>query len=150
MAYGTNALKGRYQVKNPEKYKGDVNTVFYRSSWELKFFNYCDVNANIVYWSSEEIVLKYISPIDGKYHRYFLDGHVEARMPDGSLQKYMVEIKPKKFTMEPVPQKTKTKAYINECIQWAVNQAKWAVATEVCADNGWKFLILTEKELGIS
>jgi hypothetical protein len=32
---------------------------------------------------------------------------------------------------------------------WGVNQAKWKAASEFCADRKWRFLIMTEKELGI-
>ena len=30
-----------------------------------------------------------------------------------------------------------------------VNQSKWKAADNFCKDRGWKFLVLTEKELGI-
>jgi hypothetical protein len=33
---------------------------------------------------------------------------------------------------------------------WGVNQSKWRQATEFCDAQGWKFLILTEKELGLT
>jgi hypothetical protein len=32
---------------------------------------------------------------------------------------------------------------------WGVNEAKWKAAAVYCNDRGWKFDILTEKELGI-
>jgi hypothetical protein len=28
-----------------------------------------------------------------------------------------------------------------------VNQAKWQAAEEYCKDKGWKFVIMTEKEI---
>ena len=149
MAYGSNTYKGKYQVKNPEKYRGDPNNVISRSSWETKFFIYCDTNSYIIEWASEEIIIPYVSPLDGKKHRYFVDGYIKVLKPDGTTAKYMVEIKPKKFTVEPIPQQRKTKQYINECLQWAVNQAKWKAATEVCKDNGWDFIILTEDHLKV-
>ena len=41
------------------------------------------------------------------------------------------------------------KRYINEVMTWGVNEAKWRAAAVYCNDRGWKFDILTEKELGI-
>jgi hypothetical protein len=41
------------------------------------------------------------------------------------------------------------KRYINEVMTWGVNEAKWKAAAVFCNDRGWKFDILTEKELGI-
>lgn len=32
---------------------------------------------------------------------------------------------------------------------WGVNEAKWKAAEEYCKDRGWKFIIMTEHELGI-
>ena len=149
MAYGKNTYRGKYKVKNPEKYRGDPNNVVYRSSWETKFFIYCDTNKNVIEWASEEIVIPYVSPLDGKRHRYFVDGYMKVRQADGTIQKYMVEIKPKKYTVPPVQPQRKTQQYLQECLQYAVNQAKWEAATNVCLDNGWKFIILTEDHLKV-
>ena len=45
--------------------------------------------------------------------------------------------------------KKPTRRYITEVSTWAVNQAKWKAAKEYCDDRQWKFMIMTEKELGI-
>jgi hypothetical protein len=111
--------------------------------------SYCDLNENILEWGSEEIALPYRSPIDGKIHRYFPDFYIKVKENNGSIQKYIIEIKPKKQTIEPKVQKRKTKGYIFEVTEWARNQAKWKVAEEFCEDRRWKFKILTEEDLGI-
>ena len=139
------ALKGKYKVKNPEKYKGDHNNVFYRSSWELRFFNYCDKNPDIIKWSSEEIVIPYRSPIDGKRHRYFPDVWMKTKNGDT----YLIEIKPFKETHEPKKRSRITKQYLYEVKTWGINSSKWKAAQEYCKDRGWIFKIITEKELGI-
>jgi len=36
---------------------------------------------------------------------------------------------------------------INEVMTWGKNQSKWKAAEEYCKDRGWKFQIITEKEL---
>jgi hypothetical protein len=143
------SYKGKYQPSYPQKYKGDPTNIVYRSLWERRFMSYCDLNENILEWGSEEIALPYRSPIDGKIHRYFPDFYIKVKENNGSIQKYIIEIKPKKQTIEPKVQKRKTKGYIFEVTEWARNQAKWKVAEEFCEDRRWKFKILTEEDLGI-
>ena len=65
--------KGRYRPSNPRKYKGDPTNVIYRSSWELKFMKWCDLNESVMEWQSEEFAIPYKHPIDGRFHRYFPD-----------------------------------------------------------------------------
>lgn len=149
MAYGKNCYQGKFTPKNPEKYKGDVSNIVARSSWERIAFNYLDLHPGVIQWASEEIVIPYISPIDGKRHRYFVDLYFKIKDSNGNIKAYLAEIKPYKFTIPPLEPKRKTKQYIQEVTQYAVNQAKWKAATEVCKDNDIGFLILTENELGI-
>ena len=33
---------GKYKPLNPQKYKGNVSNIIYRSSWEKRFMIYCD------------------------------------------------------------------------------------------------------------
>ena len=134
--------KGKYKVKNPEKYRGDPTNVTYRSSWELRFFNYCDRNSDILQWSSEEIVIPYKSPIDGRWHRYFPDVWIKT-----ANDTYLIEIKPFKETQEPKKRSRITKNYLYEVKTWGINTNKWKAAQEFCADRKWKFKIITEKEM---
>lgn len=141
--------QGRYPVANPSKYRGDSTNVIYRSLWELKFMKYCDNNPNVLSWGSEEVVIPYLSPVDGKIHRYFVDFYMEVKDATGKVTHYLIEIKPARFTQPPVNPGRKTKGYIQEVMQYGVNQAKWKSAEQVCKKRGWKFEILTERELGI-
>jgi hypothetical protein len=143
------SYKGKYQPSNPKKYKGDPTNIIYRSLWERKFMVYCDSNQNILEWGSEELALPYRSPIDNKIHRYFPDFYIKVKESTGQIKKYLIEIKPKKQTIEPIPQKRKTKGYIYEVYEYAKNQAKWKAAQEFCEDRQWEFKVLTEDELGI-
>jgi len=143
------SYKGKYQPTNPKKYKGDSTNIIYRSLWERKFMIYCDTNENILEWFSEEIAVPYRSPIDNKIHRYFPDFYIKVKESNGSIKKYIIEIKPKKQTVEPQVQKRKTKGYIYEVYEYAKNQAKWKAAEEWCADRGYEFKVLTEDDLGI-
>ena len=149
MAYGTNSYKGKFKPKNPEKYKGDVTKITYRSSYELKAFNYLDCHPNVIFWNSEEVIIPYISPLDGKYHRYFVDLWFQIKDDKGNTKTYLAEIKPHKYTMPPTEPKRKTQGYVKEVMQYAVNKAKWEAAEEVCKDNGIEFKLITENELGI-
>ena len=143
------SYKGKYQPSNPKIYKGDPTNIIYRSLWERKFMVYCDSNQNILEWGSEELALPYRSPIDNKIHRYFPDFYIKVKESTGQIKKYLIEIKPKKQTIEPIPQKRKTKGYIYEVYEYAKNQAKWKAAQEFCEDRQWEFKVLTEDELGI-
>jgi hypothetical protein len=143
------AYSGKYLPSNCKKYKGNPTNIVYRSLWELKFMKWCDSNNNILEWGSEEIIVPYRSPIDGKYHRYFVDFYVKVITRTGDIKKYLIEIKPKKQTMEPAVQNRKTKKYITEVTTYVVNQAKWEAAREWCADRKLEFLILTEDHLNV-
>lgn len=141
------AYRGKFIPKNPHKYRGDPTNIVWRSSWELRVMRNLDENPNILEWSSEEIIVPYISPIDNKRHRYYPDMVAKTKQIDGSIKTMMIEIKPKKETVEPKPQKKRTKKYINEVMTWAKNSAKWTYAREYCADRNWDFVLLTEDQI---
>jgi hypothetical protein len=141
------AYSGRYIPTNPKKYRGNVDKVYYRSMWERKFMVYCDRNSAILEWGSEEVVIPYISPLDGKRHRYFPDFYIKVKQTDGSVKKMIIEVKPKKQCSPPVSSR-KTKRFISEVRTWGVNKAKWEAAIEFCNDRMMEFKILTEDHLG--
>ena len=139
--------QGFFKPTNPKKYRGDAENIVYRSGWEKKVMNWCDTNKSVVSWSSEEVVIPYMSPIDNRVHRYFVDFYVEAIDNNGNKQTYLLEVKPKAQTQEPKFQKRKTKKYITEVMTWGVNEAKWKAAQEYCKDHGWQFKLITEADL---
>jgi hypothetical protein len=145
----TKTYKGKFRVDNPVKYRGDISNIVYRSLWELRFMKWCDKNQSVEEWGSETVIVPYISPIDRKAHRYFVDFYVKVRNKNGALQKYLIEIKPERFTKPPAIPKKKTKRFIDEVFQYSVNDAKWKAAFEFCKDRNMTFMILTEKDLGI-
>ena len=143
------SYKGKYKPMNPKKYKGDPTQVIYRSLWERKLMVYCDKNTSVIEWGSEEIIIPYRSPKDGRIHRYFPDFYMKVKEANGKIQSYLVEVKPKKQTECPKPRRVKTKAYLSEVMTYATNAAKWESAIEYCDDRGWKFKLITEHELEI-
>jgi hypothetical protein len=141
--------KGRYRVNNTSKYRGDVNEVIYRSSWECKFMKWCDNNPAVLEWGSEIMVIPYKSPVDNKIHRYFVDFYIKVKDRNGHVLKYLIEIKPERFTKPPEIPKRQSKKFIDEVFLYGQNQAKWKAADEYCSSRGMKFMVLTEKDLGI-
>lgn len=148
------AYKGVFRARNPKKYKGDASNIIYRSRWELKLMMHLDEHPDVIEWSSEEVVIPYKSPIDGRMHRYFVDFYVKKKNRDGKIESVLIEVKPLAQTKAPEVTVTKgqkpTRRYINEVMTWGVNSAKWQAAEEFCKDRGWKFVIMTERELGIT
>ena len=143
------AYSGRFLPKNPQKYRGNPTNIIYRSTWERRVMNWLDTTENIVEWGSEELIIPYRSPTDGKIHRYFPDFYVKVRQKDATIRVMILEIKPHKQTIEPVKKSRVTKQYIQEVVTYGINQSKWKAATEFCADRGWTFKVLTEHDLGI-
>jgi hypothetical protein len=144
------AYKGRFKPLNPSKYKGDPTNVIYRSLLERRFMVYCDQKPWVLEWSSEEIVIPYKSPIDNRYHRYFVDFWVKYRQAGGDVKTVLIEVKPFSQTQEPKRHSgtmKPTRRYLNEVMTWGVNQAKWKAANEYCLDRNWQFKLLTEKDL---
>ena len=138
------SYKGLYRPTNPKKYVGNTKQIVYRSLLERRFMRYCDLNEDILYWASEELPVRYYSPLDKKYHRYFPDFVVKTANND----KYMIEIKPSRQAVKPKPPKKKTKSYMRESFEYIKNQAKWQAAKLYCEDKGMQFKIITEKDLG--
>ena len=142
------SYKGRYTIKNPDKYAGDAKKVIYRSLWERNTFRWCENNPKVKLWNSEEVVVPYVSTVDKKLHRYYVD--LLIQMEDKKT--YLVEIKPKKETQPPKKRSRKTKKYINEQLTYIKNNDKWEAANKFAEHNGWKFQVWTEetlKNLGI-
>lgn len=112
---------------------------------------YLDAHPDVISWGSEEVIVPYVSPIDSRYHRYFPDFVVRKRNRNGTIETVMIEVKPYSQTIPPKIQNQRTKKYLKEVQTWGVNDAKWKAARKFCADptRNWRFVIMTEHELGI-
>lgn len=142
------AYSGKFMPSNPQKYKGNISKIEYRSLWELSFMRWCNDSNQVKRWNSEEVIVPYISQADqGKKRRYYVDFWV--LFDDG--QEFIFEVKPFKETMPPVRPKTNSpaaqKRLMKEAYTYQVNQDKWKAAVKVANSKGWKFRILTEKSL---
>lgn len=148
------AHKGRFRPKNPDKYKGDHTNITYRSSWEFKFFRIIDEHPDIIWWQSEIEIVPYVSPIDGKRHRYYPDIVMKKKTAEDTFEILMIEIKPDGQTRPPdirkknaTPSGRISRRYLNEVKTWGINEAKWEAARRFCNERGWHFRIMTEKTL---
>lgn len=146
------AHSGRFIPKNKNKYRGHIDKITYRSSWELFYFKWLDANPKVIAWNSEESVIPYFSNADGRKRRYFMD--VWFKIEGG--QEFFIEIKPKKETVEPVPPVQLTaaakKRFAQEIYTWQVNTDKWKAAKSLADKRGIIFRLLTEdglKKLGM-
>ena len=93
------------------------------------------------------MAIPYKIPFENKRRRYFPDFMITARQKDGSVKRFMIEVKPAAQTKPPKVQKTKTKKYLTEVSRWATNSSKWQAARKFCQDNDIVFKIVTEKDL---
>lgn len=147
-------LNGKISAKPPE----------YRSSWEFKLMNYCDIRERIVEWGSEIFKIPYYSEVDGKTHQYVTDFYFACKPVhnDGKLMKYVCEVKPKSQVANlnengeviyPDPPKKKSQKAINawqeRCNVIRINNCKWRAARKWCKENGYIFKILTEDQIGV-
>src|SRR5574343_576078 len=142
--------QGYFSPVNPSKYSGDF-PIIYRSSWERKFMDYCDLNENVLSWASEKVQIPYISPIDNRTHTYNVDFWVVIKTEE-KYKKFLVEIKPSSSLKSPKPitgrqTEKKVNSYIYEATQFALNKAKFTYADIYAKERGCEFVVLTEKEL---
>ena len=134
-----------YIPKNKEKYTGNDNPIC-RSSWETVLCRYLDNNSNVLEWSSENIEIPYM--FQGKKHRYFPDFYAKILNSTGTLEKWVIEVKPYKETHPPLKRGKKShKTLLHEKVTWEKNKAKWVSAKRFCKKMGYMFKIITEKEL---
>lgn len=92
------------------------------STWEEKFFNICIKDINIKSVIRSPFTIKYINPIDNKYHNYIPDFLIEYN--NGA--KELIEIKPKYLLNDPIV-KSKEYSAINYCEN---NNIKYKFITE--------------------
>ncbi len=137
--------QGVYKPIYPDKYKGDITNIVFRSGLELKWFKFFDLSPNILQWKCEEIVINYISPLDNCKHKYFIDVFILYKNNKGEMKKALIEIKPLDQTKPPKQPKRVNKSYQYAVKQYLINESKWNAATKVAEVNNIEFKILTEQ-----
>jgi hypothetical protein len=150
--------QGYYSPVNLEKYMADPGQIIYRSSWEYRFCHACDMNPNIVKWSSEPIGIDFYNPIkvanwqqkgvEPKLSKYYIDFFIVVKQGN-ELKKYLVEVKPNSHIKPPVLEGRQTlnkiKNYNYLLNAYIVNRAKFEAAQRYAQLNGWQFVVCDEK-----
>jgi len=146
--------QGIYNPRNPDKWV--ITEAFdmkepgikYRSSWEKSFCIFADLNDNIIQVNSEGVVVPYISPVDQKVHKYYIDFFIKTKD-----KTFLVEIKPFNQTIPPKEPKNSSiksqNVYKNAIKTYMINLAKWESAEKFAKERGAEFIIITEYELGL-
>jgi len=134
-----NALKGIYEVQNPEKYEG-THAPIYRSSWERDFMVYCDHHPGVLKWASEPVQIPYSDPLTGKQKVYIPDFLVTFIDSNKDINVKLIEIKPMKEALNEHARSSEDRALVLR------NQAKWGAATAWAMRRGIDFIFWTEKE----
>ena len=134
-------IQGVFSPKNEKKYVGK-KPIIYRSSYELKFFRFCDDNPNVSRWASESIKIPYRDPLTGKQTVYVPDFLVV--FIDKNMNKH-AEL----WEIKPANQQIKEKVGKNPFnqAQYVKNMAKWQVATQWAKSKGLKFRVLNETDI---
>jgi hypothetical protein len=143
-----------YTPINKEKYIGKSSWAVCRSSWERKMCQWLDNNPYVVKWASEPLSIPYIDNTQKDYkgmpkkRKYYPDYLCHILNQNNKIDIWLIEIKPYKETLPPTKGKNKSrKTQVYEAKTYSVNQSKWKSAENYCKKRGWKFKILTEKQL---
>lgn len=155
----TNYNQGKFTPRHPEKYRGNVENITFRSSWELEYNRFLDNNKNVLEWSSEEIAIPYVKPTTKRVHRYFPDYWIKYVNKKGEIVQEIIEIKPAKeasnalfliehnFKSMPPSRSKNPKTRTYEQLTTLINAAKWKAALNFCHKYGMKFRVVTENQL---
>jgi hypothetical protein len=80
-----------------------------------------------------------------------VDFYVETKDNDGNIRKWIIEVKPNKYTKAPVAPKRmtdkQTANYMYAAKQFILNRAKFEAAREFAKGRGIQFGIITENFL---
>ncbi len=124
-----------YILKNRDKYLGNPNLIYYRSSWEHAFLQFLEESPVITAFNSEEVCIPYFYPLDKKWHRYYVDFFIELK----HQHHFLIEIKPFYQRIKPFRKK--------ELGTFIKNQSKWEFASRYAENKGMQFLVLDEYDL---
>ena len=161
--------QGYYKPTNPEKCLTQI--VIYRSGWEAKFCQWCDLNPNVVRWASEPIGIKYLNPISNmeycmknglnpndphnwKVCNYYTDFWIELQDSNDPtiIKRIFIEVKPFDQTQCPKPLSESAslkerKAFNKAAETYLVHQQKWSDDKKYFNERGADFMVITEKSL---
>lgn len=142
--------QGYYVPVNKLKYIGKNPKIIYRSGLEKKFCRICDLNDNVICWSSEEHTIKYFNPIDEKIHNYYPDFYLKVSY-NGNIFTWLIEIKANSKLQKPkkpskyAPNKS-WDIYYRNLKEFIIINAKKKAAEAYCEKyDNMEYHFLTEK-----
>lgn len=156
-------ISGYYVLRNKNKYISNPDQIVYRSSLELKFCTFMDINPKVVRWGSEVVSIPYVGPDKDpitkqlKKHTYHIDFYVEMEDPrnPANMERLLIEVKPHIETMRIInnqpPQKpakstpTSLRNWEYAIKEFLKNKHKWIHAQEYARKRSMKFLVVTEQ-----
>ena len=134
-----------FEPKNRNKFSGSY-PIICRSLLERKFCEYLDTNDEILFWNSEGLTIQYISIVDNKQHKYYPDFIFKTK-----TERVIVEVKPSGHLIKPKEPKKQTvrslKNYRISMKIYLTNYSKFEAAKKFAAENGFKFVWITEQEI---
>ena len=154
--------QGNYanEIKNPNKYIGNLSKIYFRSSQEYKFCIYCDNEPDIIKQGVECVEIPYKIPNEKIFEngrksiviedkRYYPDFYIEKKKGN-SFERMLLEIKPHKQTLPPpqpksINNKKQMMRYNIEYENQRKNMIKQKHAKEYCIKMGISFKLLTEE-----
>lgn len=143
--------QGYFKPKYPEKVKGNIHEMIYRSGWEFKFFKFCDENPMVIEYGSELVGIKYWHSIDKREATYWIDGYMKTRNAKGIEREWLIEVKPNKYILPPKTPKRmtdkQTKSFISHAKAYVVNTDKFKAAKAYAIAHNMRFGIITENFL---
>jgi hypothetical protein len=161
--------QGYYIPKNKEKYAGDPNLIIFRSAWEFSFCMWADYSDSVIKWSSEPFKIPYFdkvskleeckklglnpnNPHNWVRKNYNTDFWVQINKGDDVVEKWLIEIKPKRQLYRPksIPKESKIaeiRKYNNALKQYMINEAKFEAASAFATRGGMKFMIFHDDVL---
>lgn len=147
----TGYRQGYFTPNHPEKYLGNPTEIIYRSSWEFKFMEFCDSNEKVLSWGSESTPIPYFNPILKKECTYWIDCYMQVKNNNGSVTKWLIEVKPGKYLSPPKePTRLTEKQTLNfarHAKTYLINSFKFKAAQNYASQNNMKFGIITENFL---
>jgi len=169
MSENARTRQGYYAIRNKEKYVGDPGLVIYRSSWEFSFCKWCDYSPSILRWASEPFQVDYFdkvskleeckkhgldpnNPANWQKKKYNVDFWIEIQKPDETIERWIVEVKPKSKLIKPTPVPPDSplkdqKRFNRLAKEYMLNEAKFEAMKAWADRNGSKFYIFTEDQL---
>jgi len=143
--------QGYFTPRHPEKYAGSTTDIIYRSSWELKFMEFCDGSDNVIEWGSESVAIAYFNPLTKKPAKYWIDCYMKVKGKEGVETRWLIEVKPNKYLEKPTAPKRLTESalmsYARHAKAYLINSAKFEAAQDYARTHNMKFGIITENFL---